>query len=140
MQPNMSEQSTKKGSDNDKLPPPTRGQRLAAFAFLGAFGLTILTVLLTGLSVGAPSARHLFQPAPPAADSAPAKAESDAGSPSAKAASSPAATSPEAPAPAAADSSTNENASTDDAARDRDDAGRKDGRRHADDARADDSR
>ena len=87
MQPNMSEQYTKKGPDNDKLPPPTRGQRLAAFAFLGAFGLTILTVLLTGLSVGAPSARHLLQPAPPAADSAPAKDESRAGSESAKGAS-----------------------------------------------------
>src|SRR5262252_3059461 len=60
----MSEQSNRKGLDEAKPPPPTRAQRIAAFGFLGAFGLTILTVLLTGLSVGAPSARHVLQPVP----------------------------------------------------------------------------
>jgi len=64
----MSEPPTDRTRDKEKLPPPTRAQRLAAFGFLGAFGLTILTVLLTGLSVGAPSARHVLHPAPPAAD------------------------------------------------------------------------
>jgi hypothetical protein len=38
--------------------PPTRWQRLSAFAFLGAFGLTILTVILTGLEVRSPAARR----------------------------------------------------------------------------------
>ena len=45
---------------NNTQPPsvaaPTRLQRLSAFAFLGAFGLTILTVILTGLSVRSPTA------------------------------------------------------------------------------------
>ena len=44
--------------DNDKRFRPTRAQRLVAFGFLGAFGLTILTVLLTGLWVRAPHARR----------------------------------------------------------------------------------
>jgi hypothetical protein len=39
-------------------PKPTRGQRAAAFTFLGAFGLTMLTVILTGLNVRSPSARQ----------------------------------------------------------------------------------
>jgi hypothetical protein len=64
----VSEQGTEKDLDKDKPPRPTRGQRLAAFGFLGAFGLTILTVILTGLRVGAPAARHVLQPGPPAAD------------------------------------------------------------------------
>jgi len=38
--------------------PPTRWQRVSAFAFLGAFGLTILTVILTGLEVRAPASRR----------------------------------------------------------------------------------
>jgi hypothetical protein len=38
--------------------PPTRAQRIAAFAFLGAFGLTILTVILTGLWVRSPAPRR----------------------------------------------------------------------------------
>jgi hypothetical protein len=37
---------------------PTPWQRISAFAFLGAFGLTILTVILTGLAVRSPAARH----------------------------------------------------------------------------------
>ena len=39
-------------------PKPTRAQRAAAFAFLGAFALTMLTVILTGLYVRSPSARR----------------------------------------------------------------------------------
>jgi len=38
--------------------PPTPWQRISAFAFLGAFGLTILTVILTGLAVRSPTARR----------------------------------------------------------------------------------
>ena len=38
--------------------PPTAWQRISAFAFLGAFGLTILTVILTGLEVRSPAARR----------------------------------------------------------------------------------
>lgn len=37
---------------------PTLWQRISAFAFLGAFGLTILTVILTGLAVRSPSTRR----------------------------------------------------------------------------------
>ena len=39
-------------------PKPTRAQRVVAFAFLGAFGLTMLTVVMTGLYVRSPSARR----------------------------------------------------------------------------------
>jgi hypothetical protein len=39
-------------------PKPTRAQRVVAFTFLGAFGLTMLTVLMTGLAVRSPSARR----------------------------------------------------------------------------------
>lgn len=35
---------------------PTRAQRITAFAFIGAFGLTMLTVVLTGLYVRSPRA------------------------------------------------------------------------------------
>ena len=38
--------------------PPTPWQRISAFAFLGAFGLTILTVIFTGLEVRSPAARR----------------------------------------------------------------------------------
>lgn len=38
--------------------PPTRWQRISAFAFLGAFGLTVLTVILTGLEVRSPGSRR----------------------------------------------------------------------------------
>jgi hypothetical protein len=34
---------------------PTFAQRVVGFAFIGAFGLTMLTVILTGLSVRSPS-------------------------------------------------------------------------------------
>ena len=39
-------------------PKPTRAQRIVAFTFLGAFGLTMLTVILTGLYVRSPSSRR----------------------------------------------------------------------------------
>jgi hypothetical protein len=45
-------------NSKDQRTRPTRAQRLIAFGFLGAFGLTILTVLLTGLWVRAPHARR----------------------------------------------------------------------------------
>jgi hypothetical protein len=41
-----------------KRPKPTRAQRITAFTFLGAFALTMLTVVLTGLAVRSPSARR----------------------------------------------------------------------------------
>jgi hypothetical protein len=37
---------------------PTLAQRIVAFTFLGAFGLTMLTVVLTGLAVRSPRARR----------------------------------------------------------------------------------
>jgi len=37
---------------------PTRWQRISAFGFLGAFGLTILTVIFTGLEVRSPASRR----------------------------------------------------------------------------------
>jgi hypothetical protein len=49
--------------DDQKRVRPTRAQRLVAMGFLGAFGLTILTVLLTGLWVRSPKARHEEPPA-----------------------------------------------------------------------------
>ena len=104
----MSEQSDRKADETAKLPPPTRAQRLAAAGFLGAFGLTILTVLLTGLKVGAPAARHVLQPAPVAAESsAPAPADTSSAAPAGAL-----------PAPAAPSSSTGEPKTSDDAARD----------------------
>lgn len=39
-------------------PRPTLAQRIVAFTFLGAFGLTMLTVVLTGLYVRSPGARR----------------------------------------------------------------------------------
>jgi hypothetical protein len=39
-------------------PKPTRAQRAVAFTFLGAFGLTMLTVVWTGLQVRSPRARN----------------------------------------------------------------------------------
>lgn len=38
-------------------PKPTLAQRIVAFTFLGAFGLTMLTVIFTGLWVRSPGAR-----------------------------------------------------------------------------------
>ena len=49
--------------DNEKRTRPTRAQRLVAFGFLGAFGLTILTVLLTGLWVRSPGSHREEPPA-----------------------------------------------------------------------------
>jgi hypothetical protein len=48
-----------------EAPRPTRAQRLVAAAFLAAFGLTIITVLLTGLWVRSPGARHAAERATP---------------------------------------------------------------------------
>jgi hypothetical protein len=43
-----------------KVPPrPTRAQRISAYAFLGAFGATILTVVWTGLKVRSPANRRV---------------------------------------------------------------------------------
>jgi hypothetical protein len=42
-------------------PRPTLAQRIVAFTFLGAFGLTMLTVVLTGLYVQRPSARRALE-------------------------------------------------------------------------------
>jgi hypothetical protein len=39
-------------------PKPTLAQRVVGFTFLSAFGATMLTVVLTGLSVRSPSARR----------------------------------------------------------------------------------
>ena len=41
---------------------PTLGQRITAWAFIGAFGLTILTVLLTGLWARAPRPHAAAEP------------------------------------------------------------------------------
>jgi hypothetical protein len=41
-----------------KRPTPTLAQRVVGFAFIGAFGFTMLTVVLTGLYVRSPSARR----------------------------------------------------------------------------------
>jgi hypothetical protein len=45
---------------------PTLAQRITAWAFIGAFGLTILTVLLTGLWARAPRPRPAAEPSTPA--------------------------------------------------------------------------
>lgn len=39
-------------------PKPTLAQRIVAFTFIGAFGLTMLTVVMTGLYVRSPNARR----------------------------------------------------------------------------------
>jgi hypothetical protein len=66
--------------DDNNLKRPTRAQRLVAFGFLGAFGLTILTVLLTGLWVRGPNAGHREPPAveQPGAASQPTDAQPEA--------------------------------------------------------------
>jgi hypothetical protein len=51
-------QSTEAKPTVPQRPKPTRAQRAVAFTFLGAFGLTMLTVVLTGLAVRSPSARR----------------------------------------------------------------------------------
>src|SRR5262252_5417629 len=53
--------------DANQPPRPTRAQRLVAWGFLAAFGLTIITVLLTGLKVGAPHGPRGSEQTPPAA-------------------------------------------------------------------------
>ena len=56
-------------------PKPTRAQRIVAAGFLAAFGLTIITVLLTGLWVRAPRSHTGAEaPAPAAGQSEPAGA------------------------------------------------------------------
>jgi hypothetical protein len=55
------------GGERTQRPRPTRAQRIVAAAFLGAFGLTMLTVLLTGLAVRAPRSRTGAYAPPPAA-------------------------------------------------------------------------
>ena len=49
---------TKPPAETPRRPKPTLAQRVVAFAFLGAFGLTMLTVVLTGLYVRSPNARR----------------------------------------------------------------------------------
>jgi hypothetical protein len=49
---------TATNSDSARRPKPTLAQRVVAFTFLGAFGLTMLTVVLTGLAVRSPSSRR----------------------------------------------------------------------------------
>jgi hypothetical protein len=132
----MSEQPIQKGLP-DKTLPPTRAQRLAAFGFLGAFGLTILTVLLTGLRVGVPAARHVLQPVPQAVESGAPSKEPRAPWGTSRAAPPVPATAP----PSVDEQRKNEDAAGADSARDpHDDATRKSSRRDADDSRAQDAR
>jgi hypothetical protein len=134
-QSNMSEHSDRKPDDAAKPPPPTRAQRLAAAGFLGAFGLTILTVLLTGLKVGAPAARRVFQPAPvEAGSSAPAPIEASS------AASTAVPPAPAAPSPTVDEPKTSDDGAREDARRDRDDATRKRARKDAGDRPSSDAR
>lgn len=53
----MTAPPTAPGPSVPQRPKPTRAQRVVAFAFLGAFGLTMLTVVLTGLYVRSPRSR-----------------------------------------------------------------------------------
>jgi len=132
----MSEQSTQTGPDKAKPPPPTRAQRLAAFGFLGAFALTILTVLLTGLRVGAPAVRHVLQPVPPAAEtSLPGpRGEGPSGSSSAAPSAQPV------PPPSVGEPRASDDAAREDAAtRDPGKATHKESRKDADDSRANDA-
>ena len=64
--------------DAGQPPRPTRAQRLVAWGFLAAFGLTIITVLLTGLKVGAPAGPRTSEQTPPAAPRPAAVAPSSA--------------------------------------------------------------
>lgn len=54
----MTEPPVESQQRNAPRPKPTLAQRIVAFTFLGAFGLTMLTVVLTGLWVRSPSARR----------------------------------------------------------------------------------
>jgi hypothetical protein len=136
MQSNMSEHSARKGLEGAKPPPPTRAQRLAAAGFLGAFGLTILTVLLTGLRVGAPAVQHVLQPAPVAAGSSAPGAHAETRSASSSAVPS----APAAPSSSVSEPQTGESAAREDAERDRDDATRKSSRKDAGDPPANEAR
>ena len=62
----MTSEQNRNGAHADR-PRPTRAQQITAWGFLGAFGLTIITVLLTGLWVRAPRPRAGAEPPPPAA-------------------------------------------------------------------------
>jgi len=125
----MSEHSDRNADSTAKPPPPTRAQRLAAAGFLGAFGLTILTVLLTGLKVGAPAARHVLQPAPiTAGSSAPAPAATSSAAPAA------------APAPTTGDPKTSDDAARDGEEPERGDATHKASRKDARDRPSNDAR
>ena len=55
----MTEPPVESQQRSAQRPKPTLAQRVVAFTFLGAFGLTMLTVVLTGLSVRSPSARRV---------------------------------------------------------------------------------
>ncbi len=48
-------------ADARQRPKPTTAQRIVGFAFMGAFALTILTVVLTGLNVQSPRARRALE-------------------------------------------------------------------------------
>lgn len=54
----MTEPPVESQPKSAQRPKPTLAQRIVAFTFLGAFGLTMLTVVLTGLWVRSPSARR----------------------------------------------------------------------------------
>jgi len=128
----MNEHSDRNADDTAKPPPPTRAQRLAAAGFLGAFGLTILTVLLTGLKVGAPAARHVLQPAPiTAGSSAPAPAATSSAAPAAA---------PAAPSPTTGDPKTSDDAARDGEEPERGDATHKASRKDARDRPSNDAR
>jgi hypothetical protein len=45
-------------AETTQRPKPTLAQRIVGFTFIGAFGLTMLTVVLTGLYVKSPSSRR----------------------------------------------------------------------------------
>lgn len=54
----MTEPPVESPQTSAQRPKPTLAQRIVAFTFLGAFGLTMLTVVFTGLEVRSPSARR----------------------------------------------------------------------------------
>ena len=54
----MTEPTVESQHSGAQRPRPTLAQRIVAFTFLGAFGLTMLTVVFTGLWVRSPSANR----------------------------------------------------------------------------------
>ena len=54
----MTTPPTATNPDSPRKSKPTLAQRVVAFTFLGAFGLTMLTVVFTGLYVRSPSSRR----------------------------------------------------------------------------------